>query len=163
LHRDLALLHRLQQRGLGLGRGPVHLVGDHDAGEDRSRPEREGGRRAVEHHRAHDVRGHQVGRELDALEAPPGPPPPPPPPLPAPSPSPVPASPARPLSPPVSSWARQRAISVFAVPGTPSISTCPSTRKAPSKSRKASSPSTSTRPTRSRAIAYSSWGVTPPS
>jgi hypothetical protein len=32
---DLALLHRLEQRGLRLGRGPVDLVGEHDVGEDR--------------------------------------------------------------------------------------------------------------------------------
>ena len=32
---DLVLLHGLQQRGLGLGRGAVDLVGQHDVGEDR--------------------------------------------------------------------------------------------------------------------------------
>ena len=36
---DLPLLHALQQGGLRLGRGPVDLVGDHDVGEDRARPE----------------------------------------------------------------------------------------------------------------------------
>jgi hypothetical protein len=37
---DLALLHRLQQRGLRLGRGAVDLVGQHDVGEDRPGEER---------------------------------------------------------------------------------------------------------------------------
>ena len=35
--RDPALLHDLQQRGLGLGRGAVDLVGEDDVGEDRAR------------------------------------------------------------------------------------------------------------------------------
>ena len=34
---DLALLHRLEQRRLGLRRGPVDLVGEHDVGEQRAR------------------------------------------------------------------------------------------------------------------------------
>ena len=34
--RDLALLHRLEQRGLGLGRRPVDLVGQQQVGEDRA-------------------------------------------------------------------------------------------------------------------------------
>jgi hypothetical protein len=38
---DLALLHALQQRGLGLGRGAVDLVADHDVGEDAARLELE--------------------------------------------------------------------------------------------------------------------------
>ena len=33
---DLALLHRLEQRGLRLGGGAVDLVGDHDVREDRA-------------------------------------------------------------------------------------------------------------------------------
>ena len=32
----LPLLHRLEQRRLGLGRGAVDLVGQHDVGEDRA-------------------------------------------------------------------------------------------------------------------------------
>jgi hypothetical protein len=35
--RHLALLHRLQQRGLGLGRRAVDLVGQQQVGEDRAR------------------------------------------------------------------------------------------------------------------------------
>ena len=34
LHRDLRLLHGFQQRGLGLGRGAVDLVGEQQIGED---------------------------------------------------------------------------------------------------------------------------------
>ena len=36
--RDLALLHRLEQGGLHLGRCPIDLVGQHDVREDRSAP-----------------------------------------------------------------------------------------------------------------------------
>ena len=38
---DVALLHHLQQRRLGLRRGPVDLVGEHDVGEHRPRVELE--------------------------------------------------------------------------------------------------------------------------
>ena len=38
---DLALLHGLEQRGLGLGRRPVDLVGQDQVGEDRAGPEGE--------------------------------------------------------------------------------------------------------------------------
>ena len=38
---DVPLLHRLQQGGLGLGRGAVDLVGEDDVGEDRPGDERE--------------------------------------------------------------------------------------------------------------------------
>ena len=65
------LLHGLQQRRLRLGRGPVDLIGENEIGEHRPRPEPEvaaavlGG---LEHLRAHDVGGHEVGRELDPGE-----------------------------------------------------------------------------------------------
>ena len=68
----LPLLHGLQQRGLGLGRRPVDLVGEDQVGEDRARDEpqlpRAGVAVLVEHLGAGDVAGHQVGRELDAVE-----------------------------------------------------------------------------------------------
>ena len=41
VHRDLALFHGLQQRRLGLGRGPVDLVGQHQLGRDGTGPEGE--------------------------------------------------------------------------------------------------------------------------
>ena len=67
----LPLLHRLEQRGLGLGRGPVDLVGQHDVGEDRPAEELEladAGRLVLlDHLGPGDVRGHQVGRELDPV------------------------------------------------------------------------------------------------
>ncbi len=72
LHGDPVLLHRLEQGRLGLGRGPVDLVGEEHVGEHRA-----GG----EHHLAParlgvllddvgagDVGRHQVGGELDAGE-----------------------------------------------------------------------------------------------
>ena len=64
---DGALLHRLEQGGLGLRRRAVDFVGEHQVGEDRTRPEPEFVR-AGQHRDAGDVRRHQVGRELDALE-----------------------------------------------------------------------------------------------
>ena len=63
---DLALGHGLEQGRLGLGRGPVDLVGDEDVGEHRAGPELEALDAAVPHADADDVGGQQVGRELDA-------------------------------------------------------------------------------------------------
>ena len=70
--RDVVLLHGLEQRGLGLGRRAVDLVGQEHVGEERAAART--GTRArrspvlLEDVRAGDVGGHQVGRELDALE-----------------------------------------------------------------------------------------------
>ena len=65
---DLALLHRLEQRGLGLRRGAVDLVGEQRVGEDRPRPELELGAVRAPHAGADDVRGEQVGGELQPGE-----------------------------------------------------------------------------------------------
>ena len=69
--RDVVLLHGLQQRRLGLGAGAVDLVGHQQLGEDRALDEAEAAPAAagavLQHLRADDVGGHQVGRELDAL------------------------------------------------------------------------------------------------
>jgi hypothetical protein len=70
-HRDAVLLHRLQQCGLRLGRGAVDLVGQDDLREDRAGLEAEVAAavgRLGDDVRAGDVRGHQVGGELDAVE-----------------------------------------------------------------------------------------------
>ena len=69
LDRHLPLLHRLEQRGLRLRRGAVDLVGEQQVREDRAGPELEVGVALVPDRRARDVRGHEVGRELDAGEA----------------------------------------------------------------------------------------------
>ncbi len=66
---DLRLLHRLQQRALRLGRGPVDLVGEEQVGEDRTSAELEPRLALVVEEAARDVAGQEVGRELDALEA----------------------------------------------------------------------------------------------
>ncbi len=63
---DPPLLHRFEQRRLGLGGGPVHLVGEDDVGEDGALVEPEGA--TLEHVGADDVGRHQVRRELDAPE-----------------------------------------------------------------------------------------------
>ena len=68
VHADLALLHRLEQRGLCLGRGAVDLVGQQQVGEHRTRPEHERGGACVVDQRTGDVAGHQVGGELHPLE-----------------------------------------------------------------------------------------------
>ena len=65
VHRDLVLGHALQQRGLGLGRGAVDLVRDHDVREHRPGAELELlGAPVVDRH-AGDVAGQQVRGELD--------------------------------------------------------------------------------------------------
>ena len=69
VRRHLPLLHRLEQRGLGLRRRAVDLVGEQQVREDRARPELEVAVALVPDRRAGDVRGQQVGRELDAAEA----------------------------------------------------------------------------------------------
>src|SRR5262249_49065212 len=70
--RDLLLGHGLEERGLGLRRGAVDLVGEEDVGEDRSRDERElppAVRRLAPDARPGDVGGPQAEGERDAGEA----------------------------------------------------------------------------------------------
>ena len=64
------LLHRLQQRRLGLGRRPIDLVGEDDLSEDRPTAELElpPAIRLDHDRRAGDVGRHQIRRELDARE-----------------------------------------------------------------------------------------------
>ncbi len=68
LDRHAILLHDLQQRGVRLGRRAVDLVGQQQLREDRAGPKAKLLRLHVEDRRAGDVRGHQVGGELDAAE-----------------------------------------------------------------------------------------------
>ena len=65
---DAALLHALEQARLGLGRGAVDLVDEHDVGEDRPGPELEAVLALVEHVGPHDVGGQQVGGALHPRE-----------------------------------------------------------------------------------------------
>ena len=67
--RDLAFLHRLQQRRLRLRWRAVDLVGEQQPGEQRAAAEHELVRALVEHERAGEVGGQQVRRELGAGEA----------------------------------------------------------------------------------------------
>ena len=69
--RDLVLLHRLQYCGLGLGRGAVDFVTEHDMGEYRTGLEIELAAAVAlrQHLRPDDIGRHQVGRELNPLEA----------------------------------------------------------------------------------------------
>ena len=67
--RDLALLHRLQQRRLGARARAVDLVGHQKLGEDGPLDEAEVAAAVLvllQHLGAEDVRGHEIGRELDA-------------------------------------------------------------------------------------------------
>ena len=66
---DLALLHHFQKRALHLGGGAVDLVGQHQIGEDRPQHGGELPAPLIEDARADQIGGHQVGGELDALEA----------------------------------------------------------------------------------------------
>src|SRR5204862_814565 len=66
--RDLLLLHRLEQRRLHLRGRPVHLVRQHQVGEQGPTLR---GERAVARtvdQRAREIRGQQVGGELNAVE-----------------------------------------------------------------------------------------------
>jgi hypothetical protein len=66
--RDLAFLHRLEQRALRLRAGAVDLVGEQHLGEDRSGVEGELAGGPVVHRHADHVRGQQVAGELQAAE-----------------------------------------------------------------------------------------------
>ena len=66
--RHLRLLHALQKRRLGLGRGPVDLVDQHQVREYRAGLELELVALEVEHAHAGDVRRQQIRRGLDAGE-----------------------------------------------------------------------------------------------
>ncbi len=66
---DGALLHGFEQRGLRLGRGAIDFVGQHQIGEDGAGLEAQGLGAVIvtlDDHAAHDVGGHQIGRELNA-------------------------------------------------------------------------------------------------
>ncbi len=68
VHRHLALVHRLEQRGLRLGSGAVDLVGQQDVGEHRPGLELEALLAGRVDGDAHHVAGQHVAGELDALE-----------------------------------------------------------------------------------------------
>ena len=68
LDRDAIFLHDLQQRRVRLGRRAVDFVGQQELREDRPGTKAEFLRLHVEDRRTGDVRGHQVGRELDPAE-----------------------------------------------------------------------------------------------
>jgi hypothetical protein len=64
VHAHLPLFHGLEQRRLGLGRGPVQLVGQQDVREDRTGVEDRRHALAVEDHGPDQIRGQEVGGEL---------------------------------------------------------------------------------------------------
>ena len=68
VHRDLGAVHDLQERGLGLGRGAVDLVGQHDVGENRPGLEDKLLERLIVDRDAGHIGGQQVAGELDAGE-----------------------------------------------------------------------------------------------
>ena len=68
--RDLALSHDLEERRLHLGGRTVDLVRQHEVGEDGAELDVEALRRLSIHPRPDDVRGEEIGRELDPGERP---------------------------------------------------------------------------------------------
>src|SRR3954447_11098027 len=68
--RDLALLHHLEQRRLHLGGRAVDLVGEQEVAEHRAELGVEAAGVLAVDPCADEVGGHQVGRELEALERP---------------------------------------------------------------------------------------------
>jgi hypothetical protein len=65
---DCALVHCLQQRGLGLRRRAIDLVGEQQLSEDRPFGEEKGVGLEIEQVGSKHVAGHQIGGELDAAE-----------------------------------------------------------------------------------------------
>ena len=68
--RDLSLLHHLEERRLHLRGRAVDLVGEQEVAEDRPELGVERALLLAVDPRADEVRGHEVGRELDARERP---------------------------------------------------------------------------------------------
>ena len=66
--RDLVLLHDLEQCRLDLGRGAVDLVGEEEVREDGAGLDVEAGLVGAVDPRPDEIGGHEIGRELDALE-----------------------------------------------------------------------------------------------
>ena len=65
---DLSLFHCFQQRGLGLRRGAVDLVGEDELGDDGTGPVFEATGLLVEDVDPGHIAGEEIGGELDALE-----------------------------------------------------------------------------------------------
>ena len=66
----VALLHRLEQGRLHLGRGAVDFVGQDEVGEDGTLAGREGALLRLVDLRSHEIGGQEVRRELHACKAP---------------------------------------------------------------------------------------------
>ena len=65
---NLCFTHRFQEAALGLRRGAIDLIGQHDVGEDRTRYELKSLFLPVKHGDADDVGRQEIARELNALE-----------------------------------------------------------------------------------------------
>ena len=68
IDRHLSLLHRLQQRRLRARRRAVHLIRQHDIGEERPLAKLELADFLVVEAQAGDIAGQQIGGTLDARE-----------------------------------------------------------------------------------------------
>ena len=66
--RDIPLLHRLQEGGLNLRRGPVDFVGQQQISEHRSFVDDELARRLMIDRSPHHVSGKEIWRELNPSE-----------------------------------------------------------------------------------------------
>ena len=67
LDRHLSFLHRLEESRLCLRRGTIDLVGQEHVGDDRTGVELEARLALVPHAGAHQIRRHQIGRELNPI------------------------------------------------------------------------------------------------
>ncbi len=69
----LVFLHCFKQSGLGFGRRSIDLISQDHIGKDRPANEPNaapaGGLILLNHLRASDIRGHEIRRELNAIEA----------------------------------------------------------------------------------------------
>ena len=65
---DLPFAHRLEQRRLRFGRRAIDFVSQENLREHRTRLEFESARRITLHRYPRDIRGHEIGRELNARE-----------------------------------------------------------------------------------------------
>ncbi len=68
VHGDLSVAHGFEERGLGSGAGPIDLVGEDHAREERAFLESHFTRVSGEDGVSEDICGHHVGGELDAGE-----------------------------------------------------------------------------------------------
>ena len=66
--RDLSFLHRFEQRALDFGRRTIYFIGQNEVRKNWAARDVVFGILRIVNQRAENIRGQQVGRELDAIE-----------------------------------------------------------------------------------------------